>query len=94
LHRWGLVEAPGARPAERVIVDPHGELPGLTEQLLDRLALLSEERLCARESGLMTDLAYAADLELEVRHTRHAHTGAVVLQLAFLRAALAGRGRG
>jgi hypothetical protein len=77
-----------------VIVDPDGELPALTNQLLDRLALLSEERLCARECGLMTDLAYASSLELEVSCTRYAHTGAVILQLAFRRAALAGRGQG
>lgn len=93
-HHWGLVATRGPLPAERVIVDPRGELPTLADTLHARLSALEEERLCARDFGLMNILAYTADLEHQVHDTRILHTGAVVLQLAFQRAASQGRGQG
>lgn len=78
----------------RVIVDPGGELPERALELRARLALLAEEQLTARESGLTVDPEYAEDLALEVGETRFAHTCAVVFRLAFMRAALDGRSQG
>jgi hypothetical protein len=94
LHDWGFVATRGRLPAERVIVDPQGELPALADTLHVRLSALKEERLCARDFGLMNNLAYTADLEYQVRCTSIVYTGAVILQLAFLRAAVQGRGQG
>ena len=93
-HHWSLVAARGPRPADRVIVDPHGELPALAHKLHARLGALTEERLCARDHGLINNLAYTTDLEYQVRDTHIVHTGAMILQLAFLRAATQGRGQG
>ena len=65
-----------------------------TEELRLRLALLAEERILALESGLANNPAYLQDLELEISHTRVAHDGMVITQLATLRAALDGRNWG
>jgi len=65
-----------------------------TEELRLRLALLAEERILALESGLANDPAYVEDLELEISHTRAAHDGMVITQLALLRAELDGRNWG
>lgn len=59
-----------------------------------RLAELAEERMLAREHGLGDNAAYCADLELEAAETRAAYAGAVILQLALLRAELEGRNEG
>jgi hypothetical protein len=77
-----------------VIIDRDGVLPGQAVTLRQHLALLAEERMCARDVGLTNDKAYIQDLELEVDEARSAHAGAVILQLAFFRAELDGRGQG
>lgn len=89
-----LADARTAGTGRRVIVDPNGELPGQALELRAHLALLAEERLSAHECGLAKDRAYAEDLSLEVGDTRVIHSAAVILQLAFLRAAIDGRSQG
>lgn len=53
-----------------------------------QLMLLGEERVLAHEAGLDTDRAYMADLEDEIAQARCAYTGAVVTEIAMLRARL------
>lgn len=91
---WILPDACARGHANRVIFDPAGELPLHALELRARLALLAEERLSARESGLVDGDAYTADLNAEVDETQYVHTGAVVLQLSLLRADIDGRGQG
>jgi hypothetical protein len=77
-----------------VIIDGDGVLPDRALELRKHLALLAEERMCARDSGLTHDKVYMEDLELEVSEARFAHAGAVILQVAFLRAGFDGRSQG
>ena len=65
-----------------------------TADLRLRLVQLAEERILAREWGLANDPLYVEDLELEVTATRDAYAGAVITQLAVLRAELDGRNQG
>jgi hypothetical protein len=78
----------------RVIVDREGRLPEQALALRRHLAALAEERLLAREVGLSTDRVYIEDLEFEAAETQFVYDGAVVLQLASLRAEFDGRGQG
>jgi hypothetical protein len=54
------------------------------------LLLLGEERVLAHEAGLDHDRAYMADLENEIATYRSAYTGAVITEIAMLRARLDG----
>ncbi len=65
-----------------------------TAELRLRLAQLAEERILAREWGLANDALYVEDLDLEVNATREAYAGAVITQLALLRAELDGPNQG
>jgi len=51
---------------------------------------LGEERVLAHEAGLDHDRAYMADLEDEIATYRSAYMGAVVTEIAMLRARLDG----
>lgn len=88
---WILADACAGGRATRVLFDPAGELPLHALELRSRLALLAEERLAAREAGIGDTDAYTADLNAEVDETQYVHTGAVVLQLALLRAEIGRR---
>jgi hypothetical protein len=80
--------------SDRPIVDLDGRLADRALEFRACLARLAEERLCAQENGLDREVAYMADLELEVAEVRRAYDGAAVLQLARLHAAIAGFARG
>jgi hypothetical protein len=56
-----------------------------------RLVRLSEERLVAREVGLIHERAYVEDLDQELAETRTSYAAAVLLQLVCLRAEIDGR---
>lgn len=73
-----------------LVLDLTGRLADRALELRGRLAILAEERLCAREAGLDHDQAYMEDLESEIAGTRTMLTGAVLLQLTALRASLDG----
>jgi hypothetical protein len=63
-------------------------------EVRQRLMLLGEEHLLAHEAGLDHDRAYMADLEDEIATYRAAYTGAVVTEIAMLRARLDGPNQG
>jgi hypothetical protein len=81
-------------PIQWAIVDLDGSLANDVLGLRTRLALLAEERLSAREAGLINDRAYVEDLDMEVAETSFVHDAAVVLRLVVLRGELDGRGQG
>ena len=85
------IRASGQGPPRRIVVDPDGALAGNVLHLRARLGQLGEERLAAREAGLMRDVAYAEDLEAELAGALFAHEAAIVLRLALLRADFEGR---
>jgi hypothetical protein len=58
------------------------------------LMLLGEERVLAHEAGLDHDRAYMADLEDEIATYRSAYMGAVITEIAMLRARLDGPNQG
>jgi hypothetical protein len=67
------------------------------ERMLDLrrgLAQLAEERLCAKESGLVTDRAYMGDLEQELDYTNFAYAQTVLFALVELRGELDGAQHG
>ena len=53
-----------------------------------RLLALIAERYEARETGLLGDRAYAADLAAELATVRHGYVAAAVTEIAILRAEL------
>jgi hypothetical protein len=55
-----------------------------------RLQELQAERALASIEGLASDSAYMADLDQEIAATRSAYEGAVVTEIASLRAQLSG----
>jgi hypothetical protein len=55
-------------------------------EVRQHLLLLGEERVLAHEAGLDHDRAYMADLEDEIAAYRSAYMGAVVTEIAMLRA--------
>jgi hypothetical protein len=57
-------------------------------EVRQHLMLLGEERVLAHEAGLDHDRAYMADLEDEIATYRSAYMGAVVNEIAMLRARL------
>jgi hypothetical protein len=57
-------------------------------EVRQHLMLLGEERVLAHEAGLDHDRAYMADLEDEIATYRSAYMGAVVTEIAMLRARL------
>jgi hypothetical protein len=59
-------------------------------EVRQHLLLLGEERVLAHEAGLDHDRAYMADLEDEIATYRSAYMGAVVTEIAMLRARLDG----
>jgi hypothetical protein len=59
-----------------------------------RLMLLGEERVLAHEAGLDHDRGYMADLEDEIATYRSAYMGAVITEIAMLRARLDGPNQG
>ena len=64
-------------------------------ELRTRLNRLHLERLEARSTGLAeSDAAYMADLDEEIEECRSAFLGAVVVEIAVLRAEVAGRQTG
>jgi hypothetical protein len=81
-------------PPQQLLVDNDGSLADRAVEFRLRVAQLQEERICAREHGMRRDRAYMEDLERELAATLHAYAGAVILQLAWLRAAIDGRRRG
>lgn len=78
----------------RLVIDWDGSLPQRAAELRERLSLLAEEWMLAQECGLADDVAYVADLELEQGGVYASYTGAVILQIALMRAELEGRGQG
>jgi hypothetical protein len=56
----------------------------------NHLDLLQHERVLALGTALRDDPRYMADLEEEILATRHAYVGSAVLEIAQLRAELAG----
>jgi hypothetical protein len=63
-------------------------MPALELQI--RLKELQAERLLAASEGLAADTAYMADLDDEIAEVSHAYVGAVVTEIARLRAELSG----
>jgi hypothetical protein len=63
-------------------------------EVRQHLMLLGEERVLAHEAGLDHDRAYMADLDEEIAAYRSAYTGAVVTEIAMLRARLDGPNQG
>jgi hypothetical protein len=63
-------------------------------EVRQHLMLLGEERVLAHEAGLDHDRAYMANLEDEIATYRSAYTGAVVTEIAMLRARLDGAHQG
>jgi hypothetical protein len=59
-------------------------------EVRQHLMLLGEERVLAHEAGLDHDRAYMADLEDEIATCRSAYMGAVITEIAMLRARLDG----
>jgi hypothetical protein len=59
-------------------------------EVRQHLLLLGEERVLAHEAGLDHDRAYMADLDDEIATYRSAYMGAVVTEIAMLRARLDG----
>jgi hypothetical protein len=59
-------------------------------EVRQHLMLLGEERVLAHEAGLDHDRAYMADLDDEIAAYRSAYMGAVVTEIAMLRARLDG----
>jgi hypothetical protein len=59
-------------------------------EVRQHLMLLGEERVLAHEAGLDHDRAYMADLDDEIATYRSAYMGAVVTEIAMLRARLDG----
>jgi hypothetical protein len=49
---------------------------------------LESERMVASLEGFVSDSAYMADLHQEITETRHVYMGAVVTEIASLRAVL------
>jgi hypothetical protein len=92
-NAWGPIDGPAADKLNRVFFDPDGSLAGTAAELRAHLAVLAEERLVARDSGVK-DSAYLEDLKLEIADTSFVHAGAVILELALLRAGLNGRRQG
>jgi hypothetical protein len=63
------------------------EIPSMyATEVRQHLMLLGEERVLAHEAGLDHDRAYMADLEDEITAYRSAYMGAVVTEIAMLRA--------
>jgi hypothetical protein len=62
--------------------------------LREHLDLLHQERSLALRTALAADPAYMADLEEEIRVTRHAYVGSVVVEIARLRGRLFGEQQG
>jgi hypothetical protein len=56
----------------------------------NHLDLLQHERVLALGTALRDDPRYMADLEEEILATRHAYVGSAVLEIAQLRADIAG----
>jgi hypothetical protein len=63
-------------------------------EVRQHLMLLGEERVLAHEAGLDHDCSYMADLEDEIATYRSAYMGAVVTEIAMLRARLDGPNQG
>jgi hypothetical protein len=63
-------------------------MPAIELQI--RLKELQAERLLASSEGLVADTAYMADLDDEIAEMCHAYVGAVVTEIARLRADLFG----
>jgi hypothetical protein len=59
-------------------------------EVRQHLMLLGEERVLAQEVGLDHDRSYMADLEDEIATYRSAYMGAVITEIAMLRARLDG----
>jgi hypothetical protein len=59
-------------------------------EVRQHLMLLGEERVLAQEAGLDHDGAYMSDLEHEIARYRSAYAGAVVTEIAMLRARING----
>jgi hypothetical protein len=71
------------------------EIPTMyASEVRQHLMLLGEERVLAHEAGLDHDRAYMADLDEEIAAYRSAYTGAVVTEIAMLRARLDGPNQG
>jgi hypothetical protein len=75
--------------------DPSPRMPSEIQtmyatEVRQHLMLLGEERVLAHEAGLDHDRAYMADLEDEIATYRSAYMGAVVTEIAMLRARLDG----
>ncbi len=67
------------------------DLPAMyASEVRQHLLLLGEERVLAHEAGLAHDRAYMADLEDEIATYRSAYMGAVVTEIAMLRARIDG----
>jgi hypothetical protein len=67
------------------------EIPTMyATEVRQHLMLLGEERVLAQEAGLAHDPAYMADLEDEIATFRSAYMGAVITEIAMLRARLDG----
>jgi hypothetical protein len=63
-------------------------------EVRQHLMLLGEERVLAQEVGLHHDRSYMSDLEDEIAAYRSAYMGAVVTEIAMLRARLDGPNQG
>jgi hypothetical protein len=63
-------------------------------EVRQHLMLLGEERVLAQEVGLDHDRSYMSDLEDEIATYRSAYMGAVVTEIAMLRARIDGANQG
>jgi hypothetical protein len=71
------------------------EIPTMyATEVRQHLMLLGEERILAQEAGLDHDRAYMADLDDEIATYRSAYVGAVVTEIAMLRARIDGPNQG
>jgi hypothetical protein len=71
------------------------EIPTMyATEVRQHLMLLGEERILAQEAGLNHDRAYMSDLDDEIATYRSAYVGAVVTEIAMLRARLDGPNQG
>ncbi|MDX6725608.1 MAG: hypothetical protein QOK49_413 [Baekduia sp.] len=71
------------------------EIPTMyATEVRQHLLLLGEERILAQEAGLDHDRAYMADLDDEIATYRSAYVGAVVTEIAMLRARIDGANHG
>jgi hypothetical protein len=78
-----------------VRADPYGIHLQSAGDLRTRLNRLYLERIDARSIGLAdSDAAYMADLDQEIEECRSAFLGAVVIEIAVLRAEVLGRQTG